>query len=146
MRDTMGGPDPLKSAARTAARAKKLGPDAACALCWTTTPAALTAVNRTLLERHHVAVRANDPELTVPLCRNCHVTVTERQREVGAVLTPPSTILHQVAAALASLAAFFLSLGERCAAWAAALSGAIAGLDANYAGWQERLWAAGVRL
>ena len=82
-------PDPIRTDARRARRVRALAPDAACVLCCVTTLEALIAADRTLLEAHHACGRANDPALTVPVCRNCHAVLTEGQRAAGASLAQP---------------------------------------------------------
>src|SRR5262245_49744934 len=99
-------PDPVRSDARRARHLRKLGPDAACALCGVMTPEVLIVAKRTVLEAHHACGRAHDPDLTIPLCRNCHAVQTEGQRMAGVDFSPPSTFLHQLVAALTSLGMF----------------------------------------
>lgn len=134
--DDMPSPDPIRTDARRTRRACRFGPDAACARCGLTTPETLTAVDRSILEAHHVCGRANDG-LTVPVCRNCHAVLTEGQRAAGATFAAPPTVLHQIAAALASFFAFLADLAERGMAWAGALSALSAELDDAYPAWRS---------
>ena len=88
-----GHRDPIASAVRQAKRARRIGIDAACVLCGYCTPESLLRVDRTLLERHHVAGRANDADLTVVVCRNCHGELTETLRDAGVSMeAPPNTV------------------------------------------------------
>lgn len=130
-------PDPIRADARRARRARLLGPGAACARCGVSTPETLIAVDRSILEAHHPCGRANDGGLTVPVCRNCHAELTEGQRAAGTSFSPPPTVLHQIAAALASFFAFLADLAERGMAWAAALAALSAELDGAYPAWRS---------
>src|SRR4051812_43689105 len=114
-------PSPIQNDARKARRSRQLGANAACVRCGLTTQEALIPTKRSLLEAHHVAVQAHDDALTVPLCRNCHAIVTEAQRDAGVDFRPQPTILHRIAAALASLGVFFLGLGGTYQTWAGQL-------------------------
>lgn len=130
-------PDPIRTDARRTRRARRIGPDAACARCGLATPETLIAADRSILEAHHVCGRANDSGLTVPLCRNCHAVATEGQRAAGATFAAPPTVLHQIAAALASFFAFLADLAERGMAWAGALASLSTELDAAYPAWRD---------
>lgn len=130
-------PDPIRSDARWARRSRLHGPGAACARCGLTTPETLFAADRSILEAHHVCGRANDGGLTVPVCRNCHAELTEGQRAAGATFAAPPTVLHQIAAALASVFAFLTDLAERGAAWAGALAALTGELDDAYPAWRS---------
>jgi hypothetical protein len=137
-------PNPIRTDARRARRERTLGPGAACALCGYANPDGLLRVKCSLLEAHHVCARANDPELTVVLCRNCHAEVTEGQRAAGVSFGAPPTVLHQFVAALASLAVFLLDLGQRLAAWSEALAALVPKLDLALPEWRSwpeaQLW------
>ncbi len=82
-------PNPISSDARRVRRARRLPPDAACALCGEQQPRGpgLRKVPRWLLEGHHAAVESNDEFLIVVLCLNCHARATALQHDVG-VLVP----------------------------------------------------------
>lgn len=128
---------PMATAARQAQRERRFGTDAACVRCGIATPETLVPLKRRFLEDHHACGRANDGTLTVPVCRNCHAILTERQQAAGVTFEMPATILHQVAAALASLFAFLFDLCERGIAWAHALSNLASDLDTAYPAWRE---------
>jgi hypothetical protein len=133
--------NPIHNDARRTRRARDIGHDAACVRCGTADPETLIAARRTLLEAHHVVGRAHDDRLTVPLCRNCHAILTEAQRTAGIDLTPPPTLLHQLAAVLAGLGGFFADVARLCVALAAGVTGFARGLDADYPGWRSQPWA-----
>jgi len=130
-------PDPIKTAARRAARERRLGADASCALCGYAAPDALIAAARTLLEDHHAVGRANDGALTVPLCRNCHAELTEECRARGASMAKPRTLLDKLVAILRALGAFFRTLGEKFLEWAEQVARFLAGLDRECPEWRE---------
>ena len=129
--------NPLATAARRARRERRFDHDAACIRCGITTPEMLVPVKRRFLEDHHVCGRANDEALTVPVCRNCHAILTEGQRSAGVIFDAPPTLLHQLAAALASLFAMLHDLSERGMEWAHALSDLITDLDTSFPAWRN---------
>lgn len=114
---------PIENDARKAARGRRIA-GSACALCGLTDPDVLVAVDRTLLEFHHVAGVANDPAAGAWLCRNCHALVTEAQRDFGVDLRHDEdrASLERLEAALRSLASFFVLLADRLVAWADSVS------------------------
>ena len=77
-------PNPAKTAAREEGRARCWGPNAACWGC---------GENRhpALLQVHHPAGRAHDPNFTVLLCRNCHAIATDDQIREEIALGPQPT-------------------------------------------------------
>ena len=77
-------PNPAKTAAREAGRARCFGPNAACRDC---------CENRhpALLQVHHPAGRAHDPNFSVLLCRNCHAIATDDQIREEIALGPQPT-------------------------------------------------------
>ncbi len=129
--------DPMTTALRHSRRKRRFAADAACMRCGITELETLVPVRRSILEAHHACGRANDAGLTVPVCRNCHAILTERQQAVGVTFESPATLLHQIAAALTSLFAFLHDLCERGMDWTAALSGLIEELDAAYPAWRD---------
>lgn len=129
--------DPIRTAGRQTTRERRFGPDAACVRCGITTLEALVPVKRRMIEAHHVCGRASDAGLTVPVCRNCHAILTERQQAAGVTFAAPPTLLHQIAAALVSFFAFLIEMCERGMDWAAALSGLISDLDSTYPAWRD---------
>lgn len=129
--------NPIATTGRRARRERRFGPDAACTRCGITTMETLVYVKRRFLEDHHVCGRANNAALTMPVCRNCHAVLTERQQAAGVTFTPPPTILHQIAAALTSLFAMLHELCERGMDWAHALSRLATDLDGTYPAWRD---------
>ena len=75
--------DPIMTEARHARRLARLRGATACALCGEPDLAVLDPVGRGLLEAHHVSGVANDPDLTIALCCNCHRKLTEHQLRAG---------------------------------------------------------------
>lgn len=138
---------PIGITARQTNRERRFGPDAAgaapaCVRCGiaaleTLVPVRRRNVPRSILEDHHVCGRENDESLTVPVCRNCHAVLTEAQQAAGVTFTTPSTLLHQIAAALASLFSMLHDLCERGMAWAHQLTILAADLDAAYPDWRD---------
>jgi hypothetical protein len=93
--------DSIGNDVRKLRRGRRLGPGAACVVCGETDPVQLQRVKRSLLERHHLAGRANDPDLTVVVCRNHHARLSEAQRDSGVdLLEDPSRPQAQRTAAL----------------------------------------------
>lgn len=52
------------------------------------------------LEEHHVVNEANDADLTITLCFNCHWKLTERMRANGTSMHTPKSCLYQLVAFL----------------------------------------------
>ncbi len=50
----------------------------------------LRPVTRRFLEAHHVLGLANDPDLTLALCFNCHALITEWLHQAGVSMTRES--------------------------------------------------------
>src|SRR4051812_6665246 len=105
--------NPIRNDARRASRERKLGHAATCMLCGEAQWESLVTAPKSLLEAHHVVGNANDVELTVPLCRNCHAKLTEQLRQNGTSMEQPRTILDRIVAILRGLAAFFRMLAEK---------------------------------
>ena len=138
-------PDPIGNEVRNNRRARRLPPDAACALCGETEVSTLEKVDKPkiaphVLEVHHAAGRHNDAELEVVLCRNCHARATAAQWDAGALSRGrPPTSLHQLVNVLRSLASFFLLLGQRLFAWATFVVTFIERLDEILPDWPTLL-------
>ena len=128
--------DPIASETRRAKRERLLGENPACVLCGLTAIESLRAVERSVLEAHHIVGEANDDELTVPLCRNCHALISERERDAGVPRKRPATVLHKLLAVFRAFAVMFAALAQKCAAWAEALRGLIERLDAACPEWR----------
>ena len=113
--------DPIKTAARARRRHERHGGDpSVCLLCGYSDLVALVRVSpdwlmahgvpRSLLEEHHLAGRKHDPELTVPLCRNCHAEATEGLLRAGVSMRPEPNPIARVALQLDAQAIFHEAL------------------------------------
>jgi hypothetical protein len=129
--------DPIRNDARRIARQSKLGTEAACVHCGEAQWETLIPTPKSLLEAHHVVGHANDAELTVPLCRNCHAKLTEQLRQNGTSMGKPQTLLDRIVAILRGLAAFFRTLADKLSGWAEAVLRFIDGLDRIAPEWRE---------
>ena len=96
--------NPKKTAAREAKRQRRLAPDAVCVACGESAHVAL--------EMHHPMGSAHDPDLTVPLCKNCHAKATEDQLREEVPLSATDSLLDRLAAIFGALAAFFRFLAD----------------------------------
>jgi hypothetical protein len=89
------------------------------------------------LEEHHVAGRANDEEVIVVLCVNCHRKASARQLDAEAL--PPGvrpSRLEAMALAMRSLATFFQMLADACQRWAKDLIETVRALDESDPTWR----------
>ncbi len=143
-RDATRDTSRAQTLARSATRRRQVPEDAACVLCGERDPLVLTpetspttaAAARRLLEAHHVAGRAHEPDMTVWLCRNDHAKLTEVMRAGGVSMQPQANILERLIAVLTGVGRFLVALGETCLRWAAALARLLMGLDAAHPGWR----------
>jgi hypothetical protein len=129
--------NPIQNDARTAERKRKLGHELRCLLCPEGDIWALTRVHRSLLEKHHLVGKANDPDALVTLCFNCHHKLTERMRANGTSMAPPETCLELIENLLLGLAAFFQMLSEKHTEWARKPAALATALDAAYPQWRS---------
>ena len=75
---------PFRTAKRVAKRLETIGcPQPFCLLCGCSEPMLLRPVTRRFLENHHVVGKANDADLVLALCFNCHALVTEGLLQAG---------------------------------------------------------------
>ncbi len=130
--------DPIQNDARQARRRRKRGHSAPCVFCGRETPAALRRIGRSVVEADHVAGIANDPDLTIPLCRGCHDAQTELRRTYGIDLRhqqsrPWPEVFVDV---LTAIGLFLRSLGARLMDWAERLRALIAALDTHCPQWR----------
>jgi len=134
---------PLRTANRSRRRALTVGgdpdgtgPGPMCVLCGESRLFALHT-----RQGHHVAGRRNDPDLTVPLCLNCHAAQTEAHRRVGVRLRDdpvnPPTMVNRLAETLAGASVFLLDLGSRLGDWAIYLRAVVTTLDDQQPGWRD---------
>jgi hypothetical protein len=96
--------NPKKTATRKAKRQRRLPPDAVCSTCKESAHIAL--------EMHHPMGVTHEPDLTIPLCKNCHARATEDQLREEVPLSAADTFLDRIAAIFGSLAAFFRFLAD----------------------------------
>jgi len=75
------------------------------------------------IEKHHVAGRNHDPELTTPVCPACHAQVTENLRRAGVDMRYTRDSRARVRQALKATAIFLRLLAEALWRWAESLRG-----------------------
>ena len=126
----------IQTEVRRANRERRFEGATECRACGERELAALTKVSRQFLEDHHVVGIANDGDLTITLCLNCHRKVTEKMLEVGAPTADPRSCLDRTEAFLRGLAAFFAFLAEKLLEWADGLHRCITGLDRDCRTWR----------
>lgn len=113
----MNASDVVATLIREKDREGRLGEGPACARCGREEPATLTASDvRLLIEEHHPAREANDPEITVPLCLNCHALVHEGIRRLGLNRGEPTTFLRKLSNTLVLVGQLLTDLGEQLVA------------------------------
>lgn len=96
--------NPIQNDVRKTKRRCKLGENPACAHCGDRRPE--------VLEKHHLVGKANEPALTITLCRNCHAVATERLRQSGVSMEPPPTLLQRLLAILKGIACSLIQVAE----------------------------------
>ena len=93
----------------------ELGDNPVCAKCgYSQQPRCLKAVKKSLLETHHIFGKANDPEATVILCRNCHGEITESNRDAGISMRKPPNLIQKVITYVSCLEVLFVTLAAAC--------------------------------
>ena len=130
--------DPFANDARRNRRQARLGDDPTCVMCGYSKPEALVAGPSGLLEKHHALGAANDPGLTMWVCRNCHAELTEGQRDAGVALDRGERHpLERIEAFLRAIADLLMRIAD--AAWKLAerLTGFMTQLDDTIPGWRE---------
>lgn len=133
-------PDPISTDLTRARATRSIPPDAVCVICGERNREALKKVKASLIERHHLGGRANDPNLTVYLCRTHHHLQSLRQVGVGMELEeddPDRGTLEKVVSVLRGLALFFDQLALALTGWANRLVDLIEALDADLPGWRN---------
>jgi hypothetical protein len=130
--------DPIGNDARERRRRGRLGPDAVCALCGERNLDVLHRTGRALLERHHLAGEANDPDATVVVCQNCHAKLSSDQLRFAAQLMHDAdrSMPEKLVEVLRGLALFFEHLARSCEVWAQRLAALVAELDEEFVGWR----------
>jgi hypothetical protein len=127
---------------RAARRERRFGKNPVCILCGRENPEALTEVNRTLLEKHHIAGRATDESLIVIVCLCCHRVLTEGQLLEALDFQGGTNLLESLVNVLRGLATFFTQLAEHCRSRADRLVELILRFDREYPGLRDLLEAA----
>lgn len=99
---------------RRAKRERDLGENPVCTLCGYSDPYSLMRVKRSLLEIHHIFSKANDPDTTMILCRNCHGQITETNRDAGISMGKARSLIEKVITFLSCQRVLFLTLASAC--------------------------------
>jgi hypothetical protein len=102
----------------------------------------LVDVKASLLEAHHALGRAHAPDLTIPVCRNCHAVLSAAQLDDEVPLAPQPNLLARLLAVVAALGSLLRMLAEALLAWAAKGRQFVAGLDTDFPTWRAKPWAA----
>jgi hypothetical protein len=106
---------PLKAARRKKQRMQRLSVEQTfCWACGCTDPFVLRRVTYSFLEKHHVLGRANDSDLTVPLCFNCHALITEGLFQAGVTMERESDPTKFALNLLKGFAVHFEMLTQSC--------------------------------
>ena len=138
---------PTRTEVREARRRQRLGPGAACVFCGegalealkrVTDPALASAVRRVLLEAHHPLGRANDPNLTIVLCRNHHAKATESLSRGAVPMWFQSHVLDREIARRKAWAVFLRDAANAEDRAAEELEGVAEWLDADLPDWRAR--------
>jgi hypothetical protein len=135
-------PDPIQNEARRARQARRLPPNAACALCGETDPAVLRQASLQpstlgLLQMHHVLGEANDEEVVVCLCLTCHAKATAAQLDAGALpFGRAPTCLERIVYAMRSLGSFFQLIADWCRRCADQIASVVRSLDEHLPNWR----------
>lgn len=126
---------PIRTARRKAQREERLGGDSFCLLCGYGCLESLTQVTQQwleakgfnrdqlmrLLEKHHIAGEAHDPELIVTLCLNCHREITEGLAREGISMRPEKDLRKLIALMLIASAVLFEFMAKSYRKWATLL-------------------------
>ena len=123
--------NPKRTARREEKQRRRVPPDAVCIRCGESAPY--------LLEGHHVMGQAHEPDLTAPLCQNCHRKATEGQLREEVPLSATDNLFERVAAIFDALAAFFRFLADSFNRLAGQVRDSIGKLDAKHPEWRATL-------
>ncbi|MFL5481257.1 MAG: hypothetical protein ACJ8AK_03640 [Gemmatimonadaceae bacterium] len=126
-----------RNVARRARRARMFPASAVCALCGYANPVALIAVDKTLLEEHHVFGAAFDDGTRIPLCRNCHAEVTEGIRATGASMRPQPSLFENLIQATKALEVYYRAQAITHGRIAHELQRRVDTLDALFPDWRS---------
>jgi hypothetical protein len=131
----------IRREVRREIRRLRLGadPPTPCAVCGETDEDLLRRASERLVEFHHLAGEANDPDLGVFLCLTHHRRCTIRMEDAGVLLRHGErrSLLERLEAVLRGLAIFFELAGQVLGALADELAGVITELDRSHQGWRE---------
>ena len=123
--------NPKKTAAREAKRKRRFPPDAVCMTCGESAHVAL--------EMHHPMGAAHEPDVTVPICKNCHAEATEEQRRGEVPLSVADNFLDRIAAIFGAVAAFCQFLADAFNRLKDRVKEFARKLDAKYPDWRAEL-------
>jgi len=123
----MNEPDPIGNDARSAERLRKLGPAPhICLFCGLLEQECLVPVSpdwlllrapRSVLEKHHLFLRALDLDSVVLLCVLCHFKVTQGYVKAGIDFGPEPNARKRVALMLRALSVFLEMLAKVLWQW-----------------------------
>ena len=123
--------NPKKTARREARQRRRVPRDACCIFCGESDPR--------VLEMHHVLGRAHEPDVTAPVCTNCHRKESDRQIREEVPLSGTDNLPDRLAAILGALAAFLRSLADLLDRLADQVKAFIGNLDARLPDWRTEL-------
>jgi hypothetical protein len=125
---------------RAEQRRRLLGDGAVCVICGQRDPAGLHRASRRLVEFHHLAGRANEPELGIHLCLTHHAILTEQMRDEGVELreVDERAVLEQLQAILVGIGLALMTIGEALLEQAKGLGVEVTRLDRDTPGWRDR--------
>jgi hypothetical protein len=131
--------DAIANAARRARRRARVPEGAVCLMCGEPDLGVLRAVDRSLLDNHHVAGIANIADLTVWLCPTCHRKLHVRLLDKGLDFrdSDPRLLLNVVVYVLEGAGALFAQMAEYFEILAKAVRAQIAALDARFDEWRQ---------
>ena len=132
--------DEIRAEVRREIRRLRLGNDVrACVLCGEVDHDLLRRASRRLIEFHHLAGEANDPDFGVFLCLTHHAWCTEAMRDVGVPLARAESrsFPERLVTVLQGLAIFFQLAAKLLAVWADQLAAFVGALDENYQEWRR---------
>lgn len=130
--------DPIGNAARKARREHRVPPGTVCALCGEQDCECLIAVDRTILDEHHIFGEGNLSEPTVWLCPTCHRKLHIAMEDAGIDLTHPKEhfVVKVVALVLLVCAVLFRALADTFEWCGHKLSDFADGLDRDHPTWR----------
>jgi hypothetical protein len=131
--------DEIRKEVRREVKRLRLGPGPrSCAVCGERDVIVLKRTSRRLVEFHHLAGEANDPDLGVFLCLTHHAVCTELMRSgIPLGRAERRSLLERLVAVLRGLSIFFELAAKLLAWWADALAALVGDLDAKYPGWRR---------